>query len=92
MSESTHKILCNACKVELKGLADTDPQLYGCPVCGISDTRDNVMREATEYTKEMIARDFQDSVRNTARKSKLLKFSGKPIPHGVYRFITDYKG
>jgi predicted RNA-binding Zn-ribbon protein involved in translation (DUF1610 family) len=85
----THKILCNACKVELELVPDSDPESWRCPSCGISDTRENVIGEAKKYVIEMVSRRLQDKARETAAKVRFAKFSGEPIPKGDYRFITD---
>lgn len=92
MTETTdHQILCNACKVPPKPIPDSKPEEWGCGVCGVHDTRENIIREAKDHAIEMASRHVQDSARKAAGSSRFIKFSGKPIPHGDYRFVTDFK-
>lgn len=86
---TTHQILCNACKVPPEPVPDSEPETWRCLSCGHHDTRENILGQAREHAKEVIARNLQNRVRKTARKSRILQFTGKPIPHGSYRFITD---
>lgn len=92
MSETTdHQILCNECKVPPKPIPNSDPQEWGCPDCGVHDTAENIIREAKDHAVEVASRHFQNSVRKVAEGSRILKFSGKTIPHRDYRFVTDFK-
>ncbi len=88
---TTHKVICNKCKVPLAPIADSNPERWTCPVCNVSDTRENVLREAGEHAKEVAARHLQDKARSIAQNSKFIKFEGKTIPKQHYRFITDFK-
>lgn len=88
MTKVTHKILCNACKVELDLITEDDPQTWGCPNCGVNDTTDNVMREVAEYAEEVYAQAIQDRLSDTFKGGKDMKFSAKRVQQRVYRFIT----
>lgn len=86
------KALCGAHKVSLVSVANHNPEdWFACPICNVGDTRENVLREVGEHTQEVAARHLQEAARNTARKSKFMTFSGKPIPKGSYRFVGDFK-
>ena len=90
MTETTsHQILCNTCKVPPKPIPDSQPEEWGCGLCGVHDTPENIIREAKQHAVEVIARRSQSGLRKVAKGSKVLKLTGKPVPHGVYRFITD---
>lgn len=92
MTNDFVKALCGAHKVELVAVTNHDPKdWFACPVCNVGDTRENVLREVGQHTKEVAARQFQELVRDTARQSKFMTFSGKTVPKGVYRFIGDFK-
>ncbi len=92
MSADTQNILCGACRVPIKGPADGKAEnVFTCPECGRSDTRENVLKEVKAFVTEMAERHLQESMRKAARSSKMLQFKGKPIPKKSYRFITDHK-
>lgn len=91
MSEASLQILCNDCKVPPEPVPDSQPETWRCPECGVSDTRENVVGEANQHAMEVVARYQQNGIRKAVRGSSVLKFSGKTIPHGQYRFITDLK-
>lgn len=91
MTGDFHQILCSACKVTPERIADSEPESWRCPKCGISDTAENIIREAKEYAVEVTSRHVQDSARKAAQGSKFIKFKGNPIPKRKYRFITDLK-
>ena len=91
MSETTHQILCNACKVAPEPVPDSESETWRCPSCGVSDTRENIIREAKEHAVEVASRSLQDKARGVAEGSSFIKFEGKPIPKGVYRFVSDFE-
>lgn len=91
MADTHTQILCGADKVPLKPVANSNPESWRCPVCGITDTRENVLREAQEHAKEVVARGFQSALRKGASGHSGLKFTGKVIPKRQHRFITDLK-
>lgn len=92
MAHDLVKALCGTCKVSLVSVADHDQEdWFSCPSCGAGDTRENVLREVGEHTKEVAARHLQEKMRDAARQSRFMKFSGKPVPKGDYRFIGDFK-
>lgn len=86
------KALCAQCKVPPEPVTqDKGEERFACPRCGVNDTAENILREAMEHAKEVAARSLQEKARSVARGSKFIKFSGKPIPKGSYRFISDFK-
>lgn len=87
MTTQTGKAICNACKVILQPVADAETETWGCPVCGVHDTRENVTAEVHHYMQEMAARQLQDKAKGIADQHPWIKFSGDPVPQGVYRFI-----
>jgi len=92
MSYHTQAILCGACRVPLEGLADgKDQNVFSCPSCGRSDTRENVLKEVKAFVTEMAQRSLSESMRKAARGSKFLKLEGKPIPKKTYQFVTDHR-
>ena len=56
MSNSNHVILCSACNVPLEIRVDHDHEFAVCPICGIFDTKENVIREAGESLVDKLAR------------------------------------
>jgi uncharacterized C2H2 Zn-finger protein len=86
------KALCARCKLPPEPVAQDDgEERFACPRCGVNDTRENILRDVREHAKEVAARSLQEKARGVARRSKFIKFSGKPIPKGSYRFISDLK-
>lgn len=62
MTEATeHQILCNTCKVPPKPVPDSEPEEWGCGVCGVHDTPENIIREAKDHAIEVASRHLQDS-------------------------------
>lgn len=92
MANDIKSVLCGACKVEVKGPTDPKPEdTFSCPICGRADSLKNVMASAQAFVVEASSRYLQESMREVARGSKMLKFEGKPIPHGNHPFIVDLK-
>jgi rubredoxin len=91
MSQTTAQILCNKCKVPPEPIADSQPETWRCPRCGVSDTRENILREVKEHATEVAARYLQDGLRDAVRGNRFLKVESKPIPKRSYRFVTDFK-
>lgn len=92
MTTDTQNILCSACRVPIEGPADgKSDNMFACPDCGRSDTRENVLKEVKAFVTEMAQRSLQESMRKAARGSKMLQFKGKIIPKKSYRFVTDHK-
>lgn len=92
MANQMVKSLCGAYKVELVSIANHNPQdWFACPICKVGDTRENVLREVGEHAKEVAARYLQEGMRKAARNAKFITFSGKPVPQGNYRFVSDFK-
>jgi hypothetical protein len=92
MDNDTQEILCGACRVPVKGPADGEAKnLFACPDCGRSDTRENVLAEVKAFVTELAERSLQESMRKAARGSKILQFEGKTIPKREYRFVTNHR-
>lgn len=92
MTDDTQSILCGSCRVPLEGPTNGDSQnVFACPSCGRSDTRENVLKEVKAFVTELAARSLQESMRKSLRGSKFIKMDSKPIPKKTHRFITDHK-
>ena len=92
MSNDTQSILCSACRVPLEDLSDGKSEnIFACPSCGISDTRENVLAEVKSFVTELAQRSLQESMRKVARGNNMFQFKGKPIPKKSYRFVTDHQ-
>ncbi len=89
MTQTLTQALCGTHKVPLERIPDSDPERWNCPVCGVSDTRENVLREVMQHSKEVVARGFQNSIRNGIRNNPMIKAVGNLVPKGHYRFISD---
>ena len=89
MAETFAQVLCGNDKVPLERVANSEPERWRCPICGDSDTRENALREAMQHAKEVVARGFQNAVRNGIRHNPKIKAVGDLIPKGEYRFISD---
>ena len=86
----TTDVQCAKCKVALEGASDTDPEaIFTCPVCGVSDTQENVLREISEYVAEQTTEHISSSFRDAARRDKNLKFTEAPRQKREFRFIVD---
>lgn len=92
MANDTKSVLCGACHVAVKGPADPKPEdTFTCPSCGRADSLENVMASAIAFVLETSRRYLQESMRETARGSKFIKFEGKPVPKSDHAFIVDLK-
>lgn len=92
MTSQFAQVLCAECHVPPEAVVQSGgEERFACPICGVSDTGENAIREAMEHAKEVAARSLQKSVHDVAQKSKFMKFEGAPIPKGTYRFISDFK-
>lgn len=90
MASDIKEALCGKCKVALKGPAEPEAQsVFACPVCGESDTYENVVRIAGEFFAEESARYLQEKARAVAAGSKFITFKGELIPQRQHRFIVD---
>ena len=50
MTTTTHQIKCAKCGGPIEGPSDAKADtIVSCPVCGISDTKENVERETADY-------------------------------------------
>jgi hypothetical protein len=86
----TTDIKCAKCKVPIQGLGKPDPKSIGvCPVCGASDTQENIMREAGEYVHQQTTENLGNPFRDLARRHKSFKFTEAPRQKRAFRFIVD---
>ncbi len=73
-------------------IADHNPKdWFACPICNVGDTRENVLWEVSKHTQETAARQLQEMLRDTVRKSSFMTLTDKPVPKGSYRLIGDFK-
>ena len=92
MTDDTQSILCGSCRVPIEGPSDGQSEnIFACPSCGLSDTRENVLAEVKAFVTELAARSLQESMRKSLRGSKFIKMKSKPIPKKTHRFVTDHK-
>jgi hypothetical protein len=92
MADDTQSILCGSCRVPVEGPADGKADnVFACPECGRSDTRENVLKEVKAFVTELAQNSLQESMREAARGSNFIKFEGKPVKKRTYRFITDHR-
>ncbi|ORE90624.1 hypothetical protein ATO13_21931 [Stappia sp. 22II-S9-Z10] len=92
MATQSVKVLCARCHLPPEPVREGEAEdWFACPNCGEGDTSENIIREAKEHAKEVAARSFQETLRKTATRSKIMKFSAKPIPKGHYRFVSDFE-
>jgi hypothetical protein len=83
MSE-TRPVLCARCHVRVELPADSNPETkVSCPVCGESDTLENVLRESGQYLAHKL---LSETLRNAISQSSALTFKEGPEVH--FRFIT----
>ncbi|MDP1837770.1 MAG: hypothetical protein Q8N31_06095 [Reyranella sp.] len=86
-----HDVKCAKCNVPIEGPVDAKPEsAVSCPVCGISDTLENVNREAAEYVTSKAADALSDKLAGVARGSKFMTYKQGPRNHKIYRFVVDY--
>lgn len=89
---TTHTIKCAKCNVPVE--RSSDAQANGnvsCPVCGVSDTRENVEREVAEYVTSKASEALSASMERAARGSKFITYKKGPSDDKTYRFIVDYE-
>ena len=91
MTTDTQSILCGSCRVPLEGPTDSQAQdLFVCPSCGTSDTRENVLAEVKAFLTEAAQHSMQKTMRQSFGRSKGIKFTSKPIPKKTHRFVTNH--
>jgi hypothetical protein len=92
MPNDTHTILCGKCRVPVEGPAEPqDHDMITCPACGRSSNFKNVMKSVSAFVQEAAGRSLQESMRKAARGSKVMKFTGQPIPKGSHPFVVNLK-
>ena len=87
----SNNIKCATHNVPLKGeVVDGQPKgTFSCPVCGIGDTYENIMREIGEYASEKAADMLADTLERSTRGCDFLTFKKGHHPKKVHRFIVD---
>jgi predicted RNA-binding Zn-ribbon protein involved in translation (DUF1610 family) len=92
MTVEAQDILCGGCKVAVQGPTEATPDdVFACPTCGQSDTRENVLAEANAFLIELAQRKLNEEMKKAASGSKFIQFKAAPVPTRTYRFITDHK-
>lgn len=91
MSEQAiEQVQCFACKVALEPRPQPDCQsFWACPKCGVGDTAENALTEASEYAVEQSARYFQEIMRKNFGGGGVFQLTQTPIPERRYRFFAD---
>ena len=88
MTNSTHIVLCGTCRVEVEGPTEPYPDArYACPVCGNSDTFDNVSASCNAFAEEFLGNKLQESLVKSMRGSDFIEVTAQPINNGPYPFI-----
>jgi uncharacterized Zn finger protein (UPF0148 family) len=89
---TTYEIKCAKCKVPVKGPVDAKAETtVSCPVCGISDTLENVEREAADYVARQAVDALDAQMKGIASQSKWMTYEQGPRDNKVYRFVVDYR-
>ncbi|MGQ7792778.1 hypothetical protein ACUN0C_10250 [Faunimonas sp. B44] len=90
MASDSVEALCGKCHVRLEPVAHDDGEEWlACPRCGANDSREAVFREVSQHLVEVVSRGSQKAIGRAARRHKIAKFTGKPIPKRKYRFIGN---
>ncbi|MFZ5680746.1 MAG: hypothetical protein EKK35_06345 [Bradyrhizobiaceae bacterium] len=83
---STKPILCSKCETQVNIVPDPKPQdLVTCPVCGDSDTFENVKRSLGEQATEWA----QKKLRATFSGSKAWKYTEGVTLKRNHRFVVN---
>ena len=94
MSDDTHEIKCAKCNVALKG-SSVNPEpndIVACPNCGISDTFENAVREASTGLAEDLGNSIiADAFEKATRGSDFMTFKKDKRPKKQRRFTIDIK-
>ena len=81
--------MCGSCKAPLEGTTNAQGQdIFRCPFCGISDTRENVVRISGEYVKEQAEGSLHKTLRKAAGGNRMFKHKSSFRPKGGHRFIV----
>ncbi len=86
-----YTIKCAKCDVSVEVTTKNGTEMACCPVCGLSDTKENAYREVKEYVTRQAADALSASMQRIARGSKFMTYKQGPRDHKVYRFIVDYR-
>lgn len=89
---TTHQIKCAKCNVPIEGPSDAKADsMVSCPVCGSSDTKENVEREAADYVTRQAADALDAKMRGIASAHKWMTYEQGTRDHKAYRFVVDYR-
>ena len=88
---TTHTIKCAKCNVPVEVATENDTEIARCPVCGLSDTKENAYREVKEYVTRQASDALSASMERIAHDSKFMTYKQGPRDHKVYRFVVDYR-
>jgi hypothetical protein len=92
MTTTTHQIKCAKCNVPIEGPADAKADsMVGCPICGISDTKENVEREAADYVTRQTADALDAMIEGISRSHKWITHTQGTRENKAYRFVVDYR-
>lgn len=81
---------CFACKVLLEAAPEPDCQTrWACPICGVGESRENILAECGDYAKEQAARYVQELARKLYGSGGMYQLTLNPIPERSYRFFMD---
>jgi hypothetical protein len=86
----SHPVRCGTCKEKIAFIGEPDVETgeAGCAPCGnVADVKE-VARIATEYAKDEAQLIINRMARDTARKSKIMTFSGQTEHDKAHRFIV----
>lgn len=87
---TTHQIKCAKCSVPIEGPSDAKADsIVGCPVCGVSDTKENVEREAADYVTRQAANALSAKLAGIASGNKWMTYKRGARDNKAYRFIID---
>lgn len=86
MTNSPRAILCAACNVSVQVRVEPNKEnIVFCPRCGVSDTEENVIREASESVMDELVRKTIGPERTAGRG--VVTITVKHPPKRRYRFI-----
>ncbi len=89
---STHTIKCAKCNVPVEKQPSAQAEdIVGCPICGVSDTQENVVREAGDYATSKVSSALDSMLEGFASGSESMTYQKGPRDHKSYRFIVDYE-
>ena len=84
-------VKCAKCNVALQGpsISRNPEDVFSCPICGVSDTFENIMREAQEYFTEKTGGILASYFEKVTRGNKFLTFKKSRRHKKAHRFIVE---